>query len=201
MYVVITTIKKYKEAFDTLVNSLPKEFKYIAVYQNEEKESYIVQDDGNIQVFISQNLYDYGAFIGVNMLIEKEIVPKDDWFLLLHDTCIAGPKFKESIEYILSWVDCDILWLCSTGQCNLCLIRNMIPHGAKVYDGMNMSKQYAIDIEYRGKDSIKEFPCKQLYLSYQVLFEHPAPIYKDVELYGNRVTVNFENINLKKYHR
>ena len=43
-YVSITTIQKYKEALDMLLESLPNEWrdKYILVYQAEEEESYEV---------------------------------------------------------------------------------------------------------------------------------------------------------------
>ena len=134
------------------------------------------------------------------MLLSKGVIPSESWFLLLHDTCKAGPRFKESIESIIkSSDDFDIIWLCSTGQCNLCLLRNFIPYGANVYNGMKMSKQYAIDIEYRGQDSIKSFPCMMKFLQHQVSFIEPRLIYAD-PIYGKRVTVKFENIDLEKYY-
>jgi len=76
-----------------------------------------------------------------------------------------------------------------------------VPHGYSVYNGMGMSKQYAIDIEYTGKDSIKSFPCSQVFIGYQVVFDGPSDVYDDVETYGNRVIVQFKHIDLEKYHR
>jgi hypothetical protein len=71
-YVSITTIQKYKPALDMLLESLPNEWrdKYILVYQAEEEESYKVFEDGHIEVYIKNNLSDYGAFVGINMLLE-----------------------------------------------------------------------------------------------------------------------------------
>jgi hypothetical protein len=200
MHVAITSIRKYHEARGVLLSSLPPEWNYIIIYQNEPENFIKVGEDGNIEVAITQNLYEYGTFIGLNMVLEMGLVPKDSWFLCLHDTCKAGPRFKSSIEDIIRHEkDSDIVWLCCTGQCNLCLLRNVVPHGFNVYNGMEMSKQHAIDIEYRGKDSIKTFPCKQFFLKYQVLFDGPREVYND-PLYGKRVIVKFENIDLEKYY-
>jgi len=201
MYVTITTIRKYHKALEILLKSLPSKWNYILVYQNEPVDAYSVKSDGNIEVQITQNLYDYGVFVGVNMLIRDNIVPNDSWFLVLHDTCKAGPRLKQSIEDVLALHgDNDIIWLCCTGQCNLCLLRNVIPYGNSVYNGMQMTKQNAIDIEYQGKDSIKTFPCKQHFIGYQVLFEYPSDVYNDSETFSNRITVRFENVDLEKYY-
>lgn len=171
------------------------------MYQNEESDSCVSLEDGNIVVTTTQNLYDYGVFIGLEMAIRAGLVPSDSWFLVLHDTCRAGPRFKESIEETLKVSGHhDIIWLCSSGQCNLCLMRNIVSHGYGVYNGMDMTKQYAIDIEYRGEDSIKSFPCNQFFWEHQVAFEGPSDVYGDLELYGNRVTVKFENVDLEKYY-
>ena len=206
MYVVITTIRRYHEALWKLLQTVPREWKYILVYQDEpdgNNDRYIIRGDGNIEVYISQNLYDYGSFVGVNMLLNDKIVPDDSWFLFLHDTCKLGPRSKQTIEDLIeSAFDYDLIWLCCSGQCNICIIRNMIPHGNSVYNGMKMSKQYAIEIEHvEGKDSIKSFPCRQIFLNHQNTFVHPTFPYDDVELYGQRTTVKFDTFDLEKYYR
>ncbi len=61
-FVSITTIKKYKIALNLLLDSLPDEWKnkYILIYQDEETNNYKIFDDGHIEVYITNNLYDYG---------------------------------------------------------------------------------------------------------------------------------------------
>jgi hypothetical protein len=202
MWVVITTVRRYHEALWTLLQTVPREWKYILVYQDEPDDRYIIRGDGNIEVYISQNLHDYGSFVGVNMLINNGVVQSDEWFLFLHDTCKLGPGSKKAVEdLVVSAFDYDLIWLCNTGQGNICIIRNVIPHGDSVYNGMKMTKQYAIDIEYRGKDSIKSFPCRQLYLILQNTFVDLRYIYDDKETYGKRITVRFDHFDLEKYHR
>ena len=203
MYLVITTIRRYHEALWKLLQTVPREWKYILVYQDEPSNRYIIRGDGNIEVYISQNLYDYGSFVGVNMLMNDKVIPDDSWFLFIHDTCKFGPRSKETIENLIEHAFLqDIIWLCCSGQGNICIIRNMIPHGNSVYNGMKMSKQYAIEIEYgEGKDSIKSFPCRQIFLNHQNTFVHPTFPYDDLELYGQRTTVKFDTFDLEKYYR
>ena len=88
-YVSITTIKKYKSALDILINSLPIEWKdkYILVYQNENENDFKIFEDGHIEVYITNNLSDYGNFVGVNMLFNLNIIPQNSWILFIHDTC------------------------------------------------------------------------------------------------------------------
>ena len=88
-YISITTIKKYKVALDMLIESLPIEWKnkYILVYQDEKENNFKIFEDGHIEVYIKNNISDYGNFIGLNMLLEANIVSHDSWFLLIHDTC------------------------------------------------------------------------------------------------------------------
>jgi len=88
-YVSITTIKKYKVALDILLASLPEEWKnkYIIVYQDEPENGITVFEDGRIEVRITNNLSDYGNWVGMQMLIDANVVPKDTWFLFIHDKC------------------------------------------------------------------------------------------------------------------
>ena len=204
MYVVIPTVRRYHKALHILLESMPAEWKYIIVYQDEPENLYKIRSDGNYEVSTTQNLYEYGSFIGVNMLLEAKQIPSHTWFFFIHDTCKLGVGTKKAIENILDDSnEEDIIWLCNTGQCNICLLRNVVPHGYQVYNEMKMSKEYAIEIEYRGKDSIKEFPCKQKFIDYQCLFAGPYDVYNDGtdENYGNnRIVVKMRNIDLEKYY-
>jgi len=69
MYIVITTIKKYNKALAELIQTLPSTLKRIIIYSGEEEDSYSIDESGNINVCISQNLYDYGVFIGLYILL------------------------------------------------------------------------------------------------------------------------------------
>jgi hypothetical protein len=70
-YLSISTIKKYKVALDVLLESIPNEWKnkYILVYQNENENDYKIFEDGHIEVYIKNNLSDYGNWVGVNILL------------------------------------------------------------------------------------------------------------------------------------
>jgi hypothetical protein len=198
MYIVITTIKKYSKALAELIQTLPSTLKRIIIYSGEEEDSYSIDESGNINVCISQNLYDYGVFIGLYILLQNGIISEKDWLVVLHDTCKVGPNFQVSIEAIKNkFTDADIVWFCNTGQCNLCIMRNVISIGYNFFNGMKLNKQQAIDIEYSG---IKTFQCKQVWLSYQVTYEEARDIYGE-DVYGKRITVRFDNIDLLKYYR
>ena len=101
------------------------ENKYILVYQDEN--NYKIFEDGHIEVYITNNLSDYGNFIGVNILFELNIIPHDSWILFIHDTCkFLGDECVSLTNILIEQynnTDIDILWLSNTGQCNICLIR------------------------------------------------------------------------------
>jgi hypothetical protein len=73
-YVSITTIKKYKPALDVLIESLPLEWrnKYILVYQNENENYFNIFEDGHIEVYITNNLSDYGKFCWYKYVIRRK---------------------------------------------------------------------------------------------------------------------------------
>jgi hypothetical protein len=130
-------------------------------------------------------------------------MPSDTWFLFIHDTCKFGPKSKKAVEDLIeSAFEQDIIWLCSSGQGNICIIRNIVPYGAGVYNGMKMTKEYAIEIEHgTGKDSIKSFPCRQLFLLHQNTCVEANYVYDDIKTYGKRVTSRYDEFDLEKYYR
>jgi len=153
-FVCVTTIKKYEVALEMLITSLPNEWKhqYILVYQNENENSFKIFEDGHIEVFITNNLSDYGNYVGINMLLENKIVPDNSWFLFIHDTCKFNVNSAELTYKIIEEhnnSDIDILWLCDNGQCNICLIRkNAIIYGNKIYKDINyMSKMDTVACE------------------------------------------------------
>jgi len=155
LYVVITSIRAYKTALERLVDSFPPEFKtkYIVVFQKEEETDFKVFEDGHIEVSLTTNIYEYAAWIGVSLLQRTGTVPEHSWFLFVHDT---SEFFVHSGILVNNIIDqyhnslADIVWLSTTGQCNICLVRrHAIKHGGSVYKDIDaMSKRDAIEYEW-----------------------------------------------------
>jgi len=206
-FISITTITKYKEALDILIDSLPDEWKtkYILVYQNENENNFKIFEDGHIEVYITNNISDYGNFIGVNMLFEYNIIPQDSWILFIHDTC----KFlsnncvlltRKLIEHYNN-SDIDIIWLCKTGQCNISLIRkNAICIGNNVYKDITfMNKMETIKCEWEHKYflSPKSFNVKQHFVDIPTKYLGKKFVYNNV---NERCCLLYESINMEKYY-
>jgi len=203
-YVSITTIKKYKCALDMLLHSLPIEwkYKYILVYQNENENSFKIFEDGHIEVYIKNNISDYGNFVGVNMLLVENIIPRNSWFLFIHDTCkfLGSNCVDLTYKIIEDNSDVDIVWLCILGQCNICLIReNAIKIGNERYkDIMYMSKMETIEYEWNNNNplSIKSFEVKQKFLNSHSINLGHRYVYNNI---NSRICLLYESINMEKY--
>jgi len=205
-YVSITTIRKYKYALDVLLNSLPNEWKnkYILVYQDEEEKRFEIFDDGHIEVYIRNNLSDYGNWVGVNLLLEKNILPQDSWFLFIHDTC----KFLNNSANLTHKIiknhlntSIDILWLCENGRCNICLTRrNAIKCGSDLYKNMiYMTKMDTIKYEWQHKDKLspKSFDVTQKFLRFSAKHLGKRYVYNNT---NERDVLLYESINMEKYY-
>jgi hypothetical protein len=205
-FVCITTIKKYDIALQTIINSLPKEWQknYILVYNNEPKNDYKMCEDGHIEVYITNNLFDYGNWVGVNLLLEANVVPQNSWFLFVHDTC----KFSENSadltqEIIVKYnnSDTDILWLCDTGQCNICLIKkNGIQYGNTLYkDIQTMIKAETIIYEWKRNNRLspKSFKVNQEYIKIPTTHLGKRDVYNTNVI---RDILWFKSINMEKYY-
>jgi hypothetical protein len=206
-YVSITTIKKYKSALDMLLDSLPLEWrsKYILVYQNENENTIKVFEEGHIEVYIKNNLSDYGNFVGINMLFDANIISQDAWFLFIHDTC----KFvgNNSVDLTYNVIkkyndsDADIVWLCKTGQCNLCLIRkNAIVYGNNLYKDITfMPKMETIKCEWDHRYflSPKSFNVKQYFIDIPSKHLGKRYVYNNV---NERDCLLYESISMEKYY-
>ena len=75
MYVVIPTHRSYKDFYEKLKKTIPVFVQTITVYQQEENEGYKKLPDGSYEVTIKQNLYEYGAWIGLQILINANELP------------------------------------------------------------------------------------------------------------------------------
>jgi len=211
-YVSITTIRSYKVALDMLLESLPNEWKnkYILVYQKEDENNFKVFEDGHIEVYITNNLSDYGNWVGINILLENNIVPHDSWFLFIHDTCkfvennnISSTSDELTYEIIKKYNDSkmDIIWLSNTGQCNICLIRkNAIIYGNNLYKNIQfMTKMETINYEWQHshKLSPKSFTVEQCYIKISTISLGKRYVYNNK---NKRNVLLYESINMEKYY-
>ncbi len=206
-FVSITTIKTYKAALDVLIESLPTEWKnkYILVYQNENENNYKVFEDGHIEVYITNNLSDYGNFVGVNMLFELNIIPQDSWILFIHDTCkFLGESCVSLTNNLIKDYDnsdIDILWLSEKGQCNICLIRkNAVQLGNNLYKDIKfMTKMETINYEWEHNNSLspKSLNVKQEFLNTPTKHLGRRHVYSNTV---NRDCILYETINMEKYY-
>lgn len=206
-YVAITTIKKYKPALDMLIDSLPYEWKnkYILVYQNEPTTKFNIFEDGHIEVYITNNLSDYGNFVGINILLEENIIPQNSWFLFIHDTCkFLGNNCVELTNNLIrdyNDSDIDIVWLCNNGQCNICLIRKKaITIGHDLYKDITfMTKMETIHYEWHHHHylSPKSFNVKQHFINIPTKYLGRRYVYNNI---NERDCILYEAINMEKYY-
>ena len=205
-YISITTIAHYKPALDMLLSSLPSSWKrrYVIVYQKEDRNDHLVFEDGHIEVYITNNLSDYGNWVGLHMLLSRGVVPQDSSFLCVHDTCmfVGGDRCDELTQRIITQhPHDDVIWLCNTGQCNICIIRKAaIDAGYERYKDIDtMTKLETIQYEWGHCSwlSPKSFPVRHVFL--------PSP----VEDRGSRLVYNAQNtrsvlfypsISMEKYY-
>lgn len=201
-YVCVTTIKKYKAALDVLLESLPSEWKKkcILVYQ-DEPENKIQCLENHIEVHITNNISDYGNFIGINMLLERNIIPRDSWFLFIHDTCkFIGNDSPELTYNLIKNIDADIIWLSKNGQCNLCLIRgSAVKYGYEIYKDIKfMTKMETITYEWHHDCPLspKSFNVNHHYIDTYPQHLGKRFVYNNV---NERDVLFYESISIEKY--
>jgi hypothetical protein len=204
-FVCIPTISGYEVALKHLLNSMPDEWRnrYILVYQKEQTEKIVIFEDGRIEVYIKQNLHDYGTWIGIYKLLEKNLLPKDSCFLFIHDTCSFGDQSYKLTSHIanvfMNESDYDIMWLSSKGQCNICLIKESgVKYGNAVYkDVDSITKLQGVTWEWDPyhKYSPKAFELKHYFIPIETEKTGKIKIYGDTE----RNILKYNSIDLEKY--
>jgi hypothetical protein len=204
-YVCIPTIAGYETALNYLLESFPPGWKgkYILVFQKADDESVCIFEDGHIEVHITQNLHDYGNWIGIYKLLERELIPKNSCFLFVHDTCKFGERSYELTNHIanvfMNESDYDIMWLSSKGQCNICLIKESgIRYGYNVYkDVKEITKLEGVQWEWYPYHpySPKAFEIKHYFIPIETEKLGKIKIYSDNE----RNILKYNSIDLEKY--
>jgi hypothetical protein len=156
-------------------------------------------------VYITNNLSDYGNFVGVNMLFELNIIPQDSWILFIHDTCkfLGDSCVSLTDKFIRDYndTDIDILWLSDRGQCNICLVRkNAIQFGNNLYKDIKfMTKMQTIQYEWEHQHflSPKSFKVKQHFIKIPTKHLGRRYVYNNV---NKRDCLLYESINMEKYY-
>ena len=124
--IVISTFgETYKPILNSLLQTIPQGLKIIIVHAKSEDNSYKINEN-IIDVNVINNLYEYTAWVGVELLIKQNVISRDDWYLFTHDTTLFTPQTKDKIESILSTIHrtpIDFYSLSKEGFHNICLCR------------------------------------------------------------------------------
>lgn len=122
-------------------------------------------------VTIKNNIYEYGAHIGIIKAVQDKVVPRTNDFIVLHDTCIAGKNFKTKCLDLQGSSDAQIVWATAPdnnwhngGAFNIGIYRYESVEYVNnlLRDIMNMDKNFAIEMELnKNHMSIKKTPIDQ----------------------------------------
>jgi len=125
-YVVISTIDSYSNILEQ-VKLTKSPFQIIVVYANSQTNSFERISPQRINVNIKKNLYEYTAWLGVDLLIKNKIVEQDDWFLMTHDTTLFMKFAVEKIGSLLKVIhrtNIEYYALVAGAFHNICLCRS-----------------------------------------------------------------------------
>jgi hypothetical protein len=205
LYISIVTMRKYKEAMDNLLESLPEGFnKYILIYQGEDTDYYERKDDGHYEVYLKRNIYEYGAWEGLYMLKQDGILKESDYVLMLHDTCKTGGEntLRLAKDIISKNKEFEIFWASDFGQCNICIINSsVIDKIRELYkDTHTLDKGEAISMEW---NHTHEKSIKKLKDSTKQIFDNePTENRGTRKVYStgtDRLCVYLKCIDVEKY--
>ena len=129
-WIVIPTIRGTPDVYDYLWSTMPEEARNrsITVYQNEPVEYIIQKMEGNIEIAIKENLFEYGAWLAVCKLGQQSMVNNSDWFLMIHDSCAFEKNTFEKIKELCSLLtrtNIEFYSLSNFGLHNLSLVRGL----------------------------------------------------------------------------
>lgn len=205
-YIVITSMAKYEISRKYLLESLKNNIApsdIIIVLSGEENDN-IYTDNETAMTIITQkrNIYEYVAFLVPNILPN---VSNNDTFLLLHDTCWAGPNFVSKHRDLCDKFrenNIDILWCSPTGQCNICIFNKKTSDIAlQLYNDMySLDKMEAIRMEH---DHSHHLSIKSNATLSQQFLDTPNPHMGEVKVYNDnhiRQKLYYTALDLEKYY-
>lgn len=169
---VITSHPKYTKALDHFLDSLSvvgvKNTDIIVIFGECDTSGKYIKEKFNYRpgvsyIPIQNNLYEYNFFVGVMKAIELGVCRRIDDFVLLHDTCIAGSRFVESVKDLAKSPE-QIVWTNKIGCFNIGIFRYAaVKEGYNLYNKlMTLGKHDAILMEHnRHHLSPKRFVVSQ----------------------------------------
>jgi hypothetical protein len=207
VYISIVTVRRYKEALDNLLSSLPKGFnKYIIIYQDEEDGDYYNQtEDGHYEVYLKRNIYEYGAWEGLFILKQDGVLQNDDYILMLPDTCKTGGENTIRLvkDIISNDKNFEIFWAANTGQCNICIAKSSIIELIReIYkDTHKLDKADSVDMEHghTHEKSIKKTKDRLKH----VFYDEPCENKGSIKVYSTgveRECIYYKSIDVEKYY-
>jgi hypothetical protein len=200
-YISIICIKSFDISLERLLPTIPSHFKKIIIYQKEDDYSYKIKENGDIFVNVKNNIFEYGHWIGLKYLFDKNLLNNNDKFLLLHSTMIFldDPTFRIH-KLLLEMGNNNIYFVTSNGQYNICLIDKIgIDTGYEYYRHfITMDKDTAIAFEWQHnlKWSPKSWPINKKFHQYDAYFVSEKPIYTDLI----RKITFIPSLYTEKYH-
>ena len=202
-WIVIPTIRSAPDVYDYLWSTMPEEARNrsITVYQNEPVEYIIQKMQGDLEIAIKENLFEYGAWLAVNKLIFECKLHPSEWFLMIHDSCKFQHNTLEKINELcclLTRTNITFYSLCKTGFHNISLVRG--PGVRLVADYLKgvpkMTKDDAIVLEGEGLFKIlgnhvdRGEDCRGTEHCGEIWFES-----------GKKSVVRIYSINLLKFYK
>jgi hypothetical protein len=197
MWIVIPTLNKYEVAYKNLWNSIPDELypKTITIFQDSPNDSWEKTSNG-YKVYIRNNIYEYGAWVGANTLVQAREISEDDYFLMIHDTCEFGKNTMYRIiqlENELKNTNIEYFSLLKGGFHNLCVVckRGLTSIAENFKEVISMTKSEAVSFETTLRENIPS-------TEYMVVPIHNGPkkVYSDLE----RMVVYVHSLDMLKFY-
>jgi hypothetical protein len=196
LYFVISTCTGYENILDNVLPSVPKNAFLIIVTSNSNRDDYEIISEKLINVYLSKNLYEYTAWLGIDFLLKKSIVSPDSWFLFTHDTSLFTPESGNKIRYIttvLHRTPINFYSLLRGGFHNICLCRN--PAIKKIANHLKT-------IESMTKDEARNLECKlPTLLESNEIGEYAIPsVNSDEEIMPGKKTTIITSVGILKFY-
>lgn len=192
-YIITSSSIKYSEPRQHCIDSLvcnKIDISNIYIIFSRSNETYIKlpeYDKCATEIYLESNLFEYSFFIGCALLLDAKLINKNDRCFMIHDTCVAGPKFCDRVKKAyLKYNKYDIIYGNSWGQHNIGLYNyKAILYGYRKYNILDtIDKGAAIAFEREGylEYSPKSWPLKQYFPRYDSMHMGLSNPYEDNKL-------------------
>ena len=155
--IMITTANNKHEYREFLWNSMPEEARKraVIVYQQAAANEITRDSNGQFSVHLTNNLFEYGAWLAATQLIAASFVDRNEWFLMIHDSCaFSSDTFAKISEIAGMLMNTNIVFysLAWNGYHNICLVRKegVMRIGRYMAEKGSMTKDEAYALEGKG---------------------------------------------------